>query len=89
VATALPTHQEVLDEQTAFLVDPSPGGLAQGLIRAFHDPGEAERRGRAARALVDERHNYRVFKQQIGLIYASLGRVAATDEVSAYGASDQ
>ena len=42
--------QEVLDEQTAFLVDPSPGGLVQGLIRAFHDPGEAERRGRAARA---------------------------------------
>lgn len=87
VATALPTHQEVLDEQTAFLVDPSPGGLAQGLIRAFHDPGEAERRGRAARALVDERHNYRVFKQQIGLIYASLGRVAANYPVSNVGTS--
>ncbi len=89
VATALPTHQEVLDERTAFLVDPSPEGLAEGLIHAFGDPEEAERRGKAARALVDERHNYRVFKQQMGLIYASIGSVTAESPVSAYGTSDQ
>ncbi len=76
VATALPTHQEVLDESTAFLVEPTPAGLAGGLGAAFEAPEEAARRARAARALIDSHHNYHVFKRRIGQLYAGIGGIA-------------
>lgn len=90
VATALPTHQEVLDDSAAFLVEPTPAGLADGLIAAFSSPEDAARRARAARALVDAHHNYYVFKQRIGQLYAGLGGStgAGAAAVTALGSSD-
>jgi glycosyltransferase involved in cell wall biosynthesis len=34
VATDLPTHTQVLDAEAAILVPPTPGGLAEGILRA-------------------------------------------------------
>lgn len=69
VATALPTHETVLSPASAFLVEPTPAGLAHGLIAVFADPSDAAARARAARALIDERYNFDVFRQQLGALY--------------------
>ena len=69
VATALPTHETVLGPASAFLVEPTPSGLARGLIAAFGDPCDAAARARAARALIDQRYNYGMFRQQLGTLY--------------------
>ena len=37
VATRLPAHTQVLDDEIACLVDPTPEDLAEGLVRLFRD----------------------------------------------------
>jgi len=76
VATALPTHETVLGPASAFLVEPTAGGLAQGLIAVFGNPCDAATRARAARALIDERYNFAVFRQQLGTLYEHVAAAA-------------
>jgi glycosyltransferase involved in cell wall biosynthesis len=49
VATRILTHTQLLDDSMAWLVEPTPAGLAAGIRSALADPGEARRR--AARGL--------------------------------------
>ena len=72
VATDLPTHTQVLDAETAFLVPPGADGLAAGLMAALDDPAAAARRGAAARTRVEARHTFAIFKRQLLEAYASI-----------------
>jgi glycosyltransferase involved in cell wall biosynthesis len=70
VATDLPTHTEVLDLNSAILMPPSAGGLAEGIARAFKEPARAARLGVRARQLVEREHTYETFKRELAEVYA-------------------
>jgi glycosyltransferase involved in cell wall biosynthesis len=61
VATRRLTHTQVLDDSTAFLVDPSPDALADGLAKALANPQLASAVGRRARTLAEDRYSVREF----------------------------
>jgi len=56
VATRLRTHTQVLSDETAFLVDPTPEGLAGGILAALADPATAEQVGHRARQLAETKY---------------------------------
>jgi glycosyltransferase involved in cell wall biosynthesis len=72
VATDLPTHTVVLDEECAILVPPSAEGLAAGILRALDDPEAARRLGRRAARLVEERYSYERFRRQLLQAYEAI-----------------
>jgi glycosyltransferase involved in cell wall biosynthesis len=57
VATRIPTHTQLLDDSLAFLVEPSPEGLAGGIEAALADRAGAGRRADCARALVEREYS--------------------------------
>ncbi len=56
VATAIHSHTQVLDEDSAELVPASAAGVAQGLIRVLTDSSRAKRLAEVARATSDDRY---------------------------------
>jgi glycosyltransferase involved in cell wall biosynthesis len=61
VATNLPTHTQVLDNDVAVLVDPDPEALARGILSVLDAPPLATKLGKQARQLFDDRYNYQTF----------------------------
>jgi len=57
VATNLRTHTQVLGPETAVLVEPTPGALADGLARMLLDRDAAARVAAAAASLADARYS--------------------------------
>ncbi|HEX9202601.1 MAG TPA: glycosyltransferase, partial [Vicinamibacteria bacterium] len=53
VATRILTHTQLLDDSLAFLVEPTPEGLASGIRQALRDPAEARARAARGRALIE------------------------------------
>lgn len=51
VATDVHSHTQVLDREVAFLVQPDPEAVAEGILQAMHDEKERERKVNNARAL--------------------------------------
>ena len=69
VATRLPTHTDVLDDESAILVPPSPEGIAEGIVDALKDPRRADKLALRARQLVCDTYNYDTFKRKLGEVY--------------------
>ena len=61
LATRHPTHTQVLDDEIAFLVDPSPEALAQGMRRAMADPSVRRQVARRAKERFHQRYGFRNF----------------------------
>jgi glycosyltransferase involved in cell wall biosynthesis len=61
VATRLLTHTQVLDDQTAFLTEPTPESFAQGILSAVTSPEHAAVVGQRARALADTKYSYEAY----------------------------
>ncbi len=57
VATRITAHTQILDEQTAILVDPDRDHLAEGLSFALSQP-EARKRALEAKQRADRKHTY-------------------------------
>jgi glycosyltransferase involved in cell wall biosynthesis len=64
VATSIVAHTQVLDDSIAFLVDPSPAALADGLRAALDDPAEARSRATAARERSERDHSLAAFRRK-------------------------
>lgn len=72
LATRLPTHTQVLDDQVALLVLPEPQAMAEGLITLLQDDElRAELAGRAKERAQNE-FSYGAFQQKISGFYRSL-----------------
>jgi glycosyltransferase involved in cell wall biosynthesis len=54
LATRLRTHTQVLDDRTAYLVDPEPAALGDGLVELLSDPVLRERLASQAKAYVQQ-----------------------------------
>ena len=72
VATKLRTHTQVLDDDTALLVEPTPEAFAGALRRLIERPHERERLARAARALAGARYSREAYVARTAAAYARL-----------------
>jgi hypothetical protein len=78
VATNLLTHTQVLDTTVAELVQPSPRGLLNGLLKVLLDAEVGRALADAARQRADERYSDSVYLQRVETFYAKVMRAAAS-----------
>jgi glycosyltransferase involved in cell wall biosynthesis len=74
VATRIETHTQLLDDTTAFLVEPTPAGLAAGIRRALGEPEEAARRAAAGHALIEREYSQTRYAEKVGHAYGEVAR---------------
>jgi glycosyltransferase involved in cell wall biosynthesis len=74
VATRLDTHTQVLDDDTAFLVDADAQALATGIDAAIADPTERARRAAKGRALLDREYSVERYREKVEDAYAQLAQ---------------
>jgi glycosyltransferase involved in cell wall biosynthesis len=77
VATRIPTHTQLLEDTTAFLVEPTPEGLASGIHAALDRPEEAAARAQAGRNLIEREYSVARYREKIARAYEAVGRLAA------------
>jgi glycosyltransferase involved in cell wall biosynthesis len=70
VATRIPTHTQLLDDSLAILVEPSPGGIAQGIRNVLADPEGASERACCGRRLIEREYSPRRFAEKVARAYA-------------------
>ena len=72
VATRILAHTQVLDDDLAFLVDPTTEDIARGLRTVLDDPEAAQRRARAARERAQRDYSIDVFRRKTGELLTRL-----------------
>jgi glycosyltransferase involved in cell wall biosynthesis len=72
VATRLDTHTQVLSDETAFLVEPTPSALAAGIDEALEAPAERARRAANGLALLEREYSVTRYREKVRNAYASL-----------------
>jgi glycosyltransferase involved in cell wall biosynthesis len=72
LATRLPTHTQVLNDQLAYLVDPEPAALGQGLAQLMRDPGLRRRLATNAKEYVQREHTPQAARRKLGAFYTSM-----------------
>ncbi|NNL86411.1 MAG: glycosyltransferase family 4 protein, partial [Myxococcales bacterium] len=75
--TRLPTHTQLLDDRTAFLVEPDAPSVAAGLLRLVRDPDLRNRLGEAGVAFVEANHTYAAHRERLRAAYLSIAEVLA------------
>jgi glycosyltransferase involved in cell wall biosynthesis len=70
VATRILTHTQLLDDTLAWLVEPSPEGVAAGIEAALHDPFAAALRARRGRALIEREYSAARYAEKVASAYA-------------------
>jgi glycosyltransferase involved in cell wall biosynthesis len=73
VATRILSHTQVLTEDVAFLVDPEPRAMAQGLIHALTDQERRDRVVARARALYETAYSRPVYEGKMRAVFDRLG----------------
>ena len=75
VATRIPTHTQLLDDSLAFLVDPTPEGLAAGIRQALADPAGARARAVRGRALIEREYSPARYAEKVSRAYGVIARL--------------
>ena len=70
IATRMHTHTQVLDDQTAFLVEPDARDMAAAIAHAFKNEEQGLRKGRAALDKVRRQYSYEIFSKKLLEAYA-------------------
>jgi glycosyltransferase involved in cell wall biosynthesis len=70
LATRLRTHTQVLDDRTAYLVEPEPEALGQGLADLLSDPGLRSRLAAQAKAYVQQEFTPEAAHRKLGSFYS-------------------
>lgn len=73
LATRLPTHTQVLDDEIALLAEPTPAALGAGLVVLLRDPARRAALARRARARVDAEFSPAAYRRKMAAFYARLG----------------
>ena len=69
VATAIPSHTQVLSDAVACLCEPTPDGVARGLDWVLSRREEAKDMGERARRLAEERYTLAIFRESLLGLY--------------------
>jgi glycosyltransferase involved in cell wall biosynthesis len=72
VATDVPAHRELLNEDIAVLVMPTKEAFAQGILKLLRAPDLRERLGFRARMSAEAQHNYADYLAKVDRIYQTL-----------------
>jgi glycosyltransferase involved in cell wall biosynthesis len=72
LATDLPTHTQVLDDQIALLVSPTPEAMAQGMTRLFQDSGLRDTLSRQAKERVRQEYCFEAFQKKLIHFYSKI-----------------
>jgi glycosyltransferase involved in cell wall biosynthesis len=72
LATALPTHTQVMSDEIAKLAEPNPEAFADAMIDLLNDDELRARLGDRARVHIEEEHSYPAFKRQLYALYGKL-----------------
>ena len=72
VATRIPSHTQLLSDETAFLVEPTPAGLAGGIRGALEDPEEARARADRGHALIEREYSAARYREKVAQAYATV-----------------
>jgi glycosyltransferase involved in cell wall biosynthesis len=85
IATKLPTHTQVLNDQTALLVEPTKESLAEGILKLLKDPHLGKNLGINGKNYVEERYGGDVYLGKVKKIYHKFSpqnfRNAKTSEI--------
>lgn len=73
VATNLPTHTQVLNEEVAILAEPCPESFAQGMVRLIIDQVLGIKIGMAGKELVEQKFSYAAFREKVDDLYDWIG----------------
>jgi glycosyltransferase involved in cell wall biosynthesis len=76
VATDIPTHRTVLNENRAVLVQPQANEIACGIVSLLRDPERADRLARAGRRYAEEHLGWAGFVESLGTLYEDVHRHA-------------
>jgi len=76
VATRIPSHTQLLSDETAFLVEPTAEGLAGGIRAALEDPNEAAGRAERGYALIQREYSATRHREKVAAAYAAVERLA-------------
>jgi glycosyltransferase involved in cell wall biosynthesis len=82
VATALPTHTQLLDGRVAMLAAPSPNAFSEALLRLIEDENLRRKLGHAGETLVEEHYSYRVFREKLTGLFDWLETQLGQEELS-------
>jgi glycosyltransferase involved in cell wall biosynthesis len=74
VATRIPTHTQLVDDRVAFLVDPTAGGLADGVREALTRPEVAQARAAAGVSLIERHYSHARYQEKVARAYAEVER---------------
>ncbi len=69
LATDLPTHTQVINNQVAMLAKPNPQDFSEGMSRLIDDRNLRLKLGMAGKMLVQEKHSYTAFSQKLNGLY--------------------
>ena len=72
LATRLPTHTQVLDDEIALLAEPEPGAMAQGLMRLLADPELRERLATNAKDFARRELTLEAYEGKLLRFYAAI-----------------
>ena len=75
VATRIATHTQLVDDRSAFLVDPTPAALAAGIRQVLAAPEEASRRAVAGQLLIERDYSPARFAEKVKAAYDEVARV--------------
>lgn len=77
LATRLRTHTQVLDDRTAYLVEPEPEALGAGLAELLSDQALRQRLGTQAKQYVQEEFTPEAARRKLGTFYSEMEAKAA------------
>ena len=72
LATKLPTHTQVMDEQISCLVEPDPEDMAKGIVSLAEDVELRETLAQNAQQRVQDEYSFPAFKRKLKLFYNQL-----------------
>jgi glycosyltransferase involved in cell wall biosynthesis len=72
VATRIATHTQLLDDSTAFLVEPAAAAFAAGLRQALEQPQEAAARAERGYALIAREYSVARYREKIATAYEAI-----------------
>jgi glycosyltransferase involved in cell wall biosynthesis len=76
LATRLPTHTQVMNDEISLLAAASPEDFARGLEALFANPDLRDELARKARAYIRREHSYSAFRARVHELYARLDEMA-------------
>lgn len=84
LATRLPTHTQVLDDEIAMLVEPNVSSMAQGITTLINDPALCARMADAARKRVQAEYSRPAFERKLAGFMAQeiMPRIGVTPQRS-------